>query len=350
MHNFLDSPLNPYKSLTEQLFLKYQLLQIPRWYSTKLSPEVQKSIQLHTLDDASVEACAATTYLRIVTQDGVDCCLVSAKTKVAPTKQLTVPRLELQAAVIGARLASNVKKSLTVNIEKHFYWTDSQTVMAWINSESRRYSQFVSFRIGEILESTDSAQWRWVPTKHNVADEGTKSKLFPNLDANARWFKAPPFLYNDENNWASRIEQFSTEEELRPCFVLSIREIQREQLIDLERFSQWSRLVRTQAYVLRFIGNIRRNKQNRIVEVLTQEELREAENQLFRRAQRDVFLDEILLLKRNESAETPKEFEKSSDGWMHSSSNGSIRQEYSAKTGVQISHLGDIAAQRRAES
>ncbi|XP_037034300.1 uncharacterized protein LOC119073091 [Bradysia coprophila] len=288
-------------------------LQIPRWYSTKLAPEVQKSIQLHTFVDASVEACAAATYLRIETQDGVDCCLVSAKTKVAPTKQLTVPRLELQAAVIGSRLAENVNKSLTVNIEKHFYWTDSQTVMAWINSESRRYSQFVSFRVGEILESTDLAQWRWVPTKHNVADEATKSKLVPNLNANARWFKAPPFLYNEENSWINGIDKFTTEEELRPCFVLSIREIHQERLIDLDRFSQWNRLVRTQAYVLRFIENTRRTKYSRIVGVLTQEELCEAENHLFRRAQRDVFLDEILILKRNESAETPEEFEPSSE-------------------------------------
>ncbi|XP_037042681.1 uncharacterized protein LOC119079015 [Bradysia coprophila] len=296
--------------------LHVEKLHIPRWYSTKLVPDVQNSIQLHTFVDASVEACAATTYLRIENEHGVDCCLVSAKTKVAPTKQLTVPRLELQAAVIGTRLAENVKKSQTFAIDKHVFWTDSQTVMAWINSETRRYNQFVSFRIGEILEVTDPIQWRWVPTKHNVADEATKSKIFSQLDAKSRWFKSPEFLYGSEKSWLSQTKKFSTEEELRPSFVMAMRVIHQEQLIDLNRFSQWNRLVRTQAFVLRFIHNAKNVKQDRWVGILSQEELIRAENKLYQRAQRDTFLDEILVLKHNETASTQKdekEFERSSE-------------------------------------
>lgn len=105
----------------------------------------------------------------------------------------------------------------------------------------------------------------------------------------------------------------AAKEELRPCLLMSIREIRHEQLIDLERFSQWNRLIRAQAYVLRFVNNARNVRENRLVGSLSQEELIRAEIQLFQRAQRDTFLDEILVLKHNEGAEKKKEFEKSSE-------------------------------------
>lgn len=262
-------------------------VQIPRLYSPKLSPTPPKSIQLHTFVDASVEACAAVTYLRTEDENGVDCSIVSAKTKVAPTKPMSVPRLEFQAAVIGVRLAQNVKSSLRLAIEKQFFWTDSETVMSWINSDTRRYHQFVSFRVGEILEITNPKQWRWLPSKQNVADDATRSKEVPKLESNSRWFKGPQFLYNAENIWYNDRTEFVTEEELRPSFIMSIREIRKEQLVDLERFSQWNRLVHAQAYVFRFIHNlkIKYHKQPRRSGVLSQEELIQAENQLYQRAQ-----------------------------------------------------------------
>lgn len=114
---------------------------------------------------------------------------------------MSVPRLELQAGVLGTRLSGNIKASQRLNIEKVVYWSDSKTVMGWINSEARRYHQFVAFRIGEILESTDANQWRWVPSEHNVADEATKSKEIQKLDSSSRWFKGPQFLYDEESTW-----------------------------------------------------------------------------------------------------------------------------------------------------
>lgn len=295
--------------------LNVENLRIPRLYSTKLSPKVPKSIQLHTFVDASIEACAAVTYLRIEDEEGVDCCLVGAKTKVAPNKPMSVPRLELQAAVLGTRLAENIKASQRLTFEKQVFWSDSKTVMGWINSEVRQYNQFVSFRIGEILESTDPNQWRWVPSKQNVADEATKSKEIPVLSNDSRWFKAPKFLYDEENTWFNEDIDFATEEELRPCFVMSFKEIHREQLIELERFSQWNRLVRTHSYVLRFVHNAKNSKQNRRTGPLIQEELINSENCLYQRAQRDCFFDEILVLKHNETVSLAerKQFDKSSE-------------------------------------
>lgn len=96
---------------------------------------------------------------------------------------------------------------------------------------------------------------------------------------------------------------------------MSMREIRSEQLIDLDRFSQWKRLVRTQAYLLRFVYNAKTNKPNRRTGSLSQDELIQAENALYQRAQRDVFLDEILILKHNENCpeEERKELQRSSE-------------------------------------
>ncbi|XP_037024141.1 uncharacterized protein LOC119066028 [Bradysia coprophila] len=291
-----------FKKWTEWIKTLHEVenIQIPRLYSPKLSPNEPKSIQIHTFVDASCEAYATAVYLRIEDESGVDCCLVNAKTKVAPNKPMSVPRLELQGAVLGTRLTNSVKSSQTFKIDKVVYWTDSLTVMGWINSEARRYNQFVAFRIGEVLESSESNQWRWVPSEHNVADEATKSKEIAKLDSTARWYKAPEFLYDDEDTWFSDEIEHSTEEEIRPSFVMTLREVALEELIDLSRFSQWNRLVRTQAFILRFIDNVRAIRSDRRLGPLQQDEIKRAENYLYRRAQRDTFHDEIIVMRHNQ--------------------------------------------------
>ncbi|XP_058456562.1 uncharacterized protein LOC131433959 [Malaya genurostris] len=78
-------------------------LEIPRCYRRKISIDKQTAIQLHTFVDASENGMAAVAYLRFENTDTVECSLVTAKTRVAPLKYTTIPRLELQAALIGAR-------------------------------------------------------------------------------------------------------------------------------------------------------------------------------------------------------------------------------------------------------
>lgn len=206
-------------------------IQIPRLYSSKISPRKPNSVQLHVFVDASVDAFAAAAYLRIEDDDGVDCCLVGAKTKVA----MSIPRLDLQAGVLGTRLSRSIKTSQRLDIEKVVYWSDSKTVMGWINSEARRYHQFFAFRIGEFLESSDSTEWRWVPSEHNVADEATKSKNIQKVDASSRWFKGPNFLYDKENTWFNDENQIEhhTQEEMRPGFVMACRQGKIFSIVDI---------------------------------------------------------------------------------------------------------------------
>ncbi|KXJ69579.1 hypothetical protein RP20_CCG026532 [Aedes albopictus] len=87
---------------------------------------------------------------------------------------LTIPRFELQAAVLGSRLLNSVIENHDLQVSKRVLWTDSRTVLAWINSDHRKYHQFVGFRVAEILSTTGVDEWRWIPTKSNVADLATK--------------------------------------------------------------------------------------------------------------------------------------------------------------------------------
>lgn len=160
-----------------------------------------KQTELHIFADASKNAFAAVAYLRIEHEGKVECALVGSKCKVAPQKLMSIPRLELQAAILGTRLANSIRNAHTIKINRQVFWSDSKTVICWIRSDHRKYRQFVAFRIGEILESTNEKEWKWIPTKMNVADEATKWQRIPEFDLSNRWFRGPDFLLQSESEW-----------------------------------------------------------------------------------------------------------------------------------------------------
>ena len=151
-------------------------------------------VSLITFVDTSEKAFAAVAYLRFDYNGKVEISQVMAKAKVAPVKQLSVPRLELQAAVLGVRLASTIKASHTINIDEEIYLSDSNTVLSWINSTHYKFPSFVAPRIGEILDSTSPRQQFHVGTTDNVADDGTKWFEDSMGNQHTRWFEGPDFL------------------------------------------------------------------------------------------------------------------------------------------------------------
>lgn len=234
---------------------------------------------MHTFVDASENGFAAVVYLRFQEGTTVECALVGGKARVAPLKFLSIPRSELQAAVIGVRLSDTILKSLTTNVQKRYFWTDSRDVICWLRSDHRRYSQYVGVRISEILETTNLRDWRWVPTKLNIADEGTKWKRTPDMSNSSRWFCGPDFLRKPEEEWPMATQSFAaTNTELRPHLLLHHKVP--EPVIDIDRFSQWNALLRTTAYVFRAISNMQRSTRTTPVAKgpLTKIELSKAEN------------------------------------------------------------------------
>ena len=116
----------------------------------------------------------------------IQCSLLASKTRVSPLKPVSIPRLELMASILGLRLSKFVSEELSLKISNCTFWSDLKNVLFWINSDAQKYQHFVAYRIGEILEESKTSEWRWVPTRENVADEGTKWLKAPNFDSNSR--------------------------------------------------------------------------------------------------------------------------------------------------------------------
>ncbi|XP_053686496.1 uncharacterized protein LOC128736038 [Sabethes cyaneus] len=278
------------------VFPEMTKIKIPRCYRSVLSKKAE--VEMHTFVDASESGFAAVVYFRFREGDVIECSFVAAKTRVAPLKFLSIPRSELQAAVLGVRLADTILTSLSINVRKRYFWSDSKDVLCWLKSDHRRYSPFVAFRVSEILESTDIDEWRWIPTKMNVADEGTKWARVPDLSENCRWFCGPQFLRQDENTWPGKPSlERTTAEELRPHLLVHTATV--ESPISPQNFSKWSSLLRCTALVFRFVNNLKRVRKERLSGPLTQRELAEAETYLFRLAQSEVYADEIATLAVN---------------------------------------------------
>ena len=130
---------------------------MPRFY--RYVPDTPSAIELHVFRDANEQAFCSVAYFRFCYASGtVKCAFVTAKTRVAPKKPLSIPKLELQAAVLCARLSLVVIKEYDYIIDSTYFWTDSSTVFQWICGLSKRHPAFIVNRTGEILDSTEPCQ------------------------------------------------------------------------------------------------------------------------------------------------------------------------------------------------
>lgn len=220
------------------------------------------TLQLHTLVDASESAYSCIIFWRAVTPDGkVTLSIVTAKARVAPLKLTSIPRLELQAAVMGSRMASAVIEEHDRKPDARYYWTDSKTVLTWIRTGSRSYKPFVAHRIAEIEENTTVSEWKWVPTKLNIADDATRD-VPADFDSSHRWFTGPPFLLQEEADWPVENTQTKKPTGEEKCIHTKVVEPTiHAALPDATRFSRWERYLRTTARILQFIDLCRTRKE-----------------------------------------------------------------------------------------
>ncbi|XP_053692317.1 uncharacterized protein LOC128740775 [Sabethes cyaneus] len=233
-----------------KLLQQLDLLRIPRCYfrsSTKRS-----NLQLHLFVDSSESAYACAVYFRLESECGAEVALGAAKTKVAPLKTLSIPRLELRAAVLGVRLMETIQKHHTFTVSQRYCWSDASTVLAWIRStDHRRYHKYIAVRVGEILSSTHQSEWRWVPSKQNVADLATKWNKLPHVTAENPWFRGPAFLYEPEERWPKQRIVVPTEEELRPTHFLAVHLAPN---MVFERFNRWTKMHMFFVALIIFVG------------------------------------------------------------------------------------------------
>ena len=126
---------------------------------------------------------------------------MASKTRLAPLKTVSIPKLELMGALIGARLAHQVCSALEIPSSNVTYWVDSLKDSYWIRGQSREYKPFVVHRVGKIHEKSNPNQWHYVPTDMNPADLGTRGMTAQELTDSTKWCNGPDFLYSPEAEW-----------------------------------------------------------------------------------------------------------------------------------------------------
>ncbi|XP_073836062.1 uncharacterized protein isoform X2 [Musca autumnalis] len=267
-------------------------IEISRCYSPHINEATE--VELHTFVDAGEDAYAAVCYLRVAYQGGCDVTIVIGKSKVAPIKPMSIPRLELQAAIAGVRLANKVINIKRINFTSKYFWTDSKTVLQWLRMDPKKFQQFVMHRVGEILETTEVTQWRWVPSKMNPADLATKYQT--RWDA-AMWFSGPKFLHENKSTWptCTNVGECGQEEMRHQVFIIN-----KSKQFNLEYFSNWRKLYRAVATFILYVSRLKsRCKGREPPKDISFEMIQQAKVFLFRQAQESEYLGEICSLKKD---------------------------------------------------
>ena len=271
-------------------------LTVPRCYC--LSMIDRTSLELHVFGDASEKAFAAVAYLRVVSKDFVKVFFTAGKVRVAPLKPISIPRLELQAALMPSRLAETVRKEHELEISSTTLWTDSTTVLHWLRADARRFKPFVAHRIGETDELSDLSQWRWVPTANNPADAATRVQTSP-MRSELTWLGGLKFLEQPEHDWPVErdpsTEPTTTDIEMTTEFLGATTDKPQLALPDISRLSSWMRLTRATAWVVRYVRNLKAkiSKKPLVSGELHPKEFRRAQHLWWQKAQADAYSAEI---------------------------------------------------------
>lgn len=302
-----------WKNICES-FNSFQDISISRGYFVYNQDDPVERFILHGFSDSSLSAYAACVYLKSITRSGqVYINLVTAKSRLVPLrKSLTIPRLELLGNFILSKLVSNVYKALSkeIVISEIYCWTDSKISLAWIQNVNEEFETFIENRVIEIRKNVKPNLWNYCNTKANPADIITRISSSNNFSDNPLWWKGPDFIKNNNfeemykkdqvkinstnvsllcnhllcNNTEYPCEPASTCEPtqndvnldnhvhvqesyvnsiIQKKAVLSITKIEKEKenienIIDINSFSSYKKLLRVTAWVKRFIENIRK--------------------------------------------------------------------------------------------
>lgn len=295
-----DEPLplelkHKWQNLISDIHKNLSSIRIPRTFQLNMSTR----IELHGFSDASEAGYAAVVYFRCEHNNGnITTRQIISKTRVAPLKKVTLPRLELCAAHLLAQLVTyciNQFKHLTIH---HSYlWCDSSVVLTWIQTPPYRLKTYVANRVAQIQELIPSEKWRHIKGTENPADCASRGILASQLVNHPLWWHGPEWLNLSNTQWPNpRFTpvnlELSQEVKNTPLTVLTSTTPEEWNL--LKRFSSWTKLNIVMAYIQRFIHNCR--SKDKHSGAISAQELKNAKLKIFKLVQINTFSDDIKLL------------------------------------------------------
>ncbi|KAI5727986.1 hypothetical protein M8J77_009660 [Diaphorina citri] len=264
---------------------------IPRW----IADVEGGSRELHVFADACKSAYAAVVFLRIEHKQNIQVRLLACKARVAPTskssKPMTIPRLELLAALIAARLCQMVVKDYELDGVKTTFWTDASTVLAWLERNDP-WDVYVHNRVVEIKQLSEGCTWKHVPGEMNPADLPSRG-CYPKKFVKSRWWEGPTWLKSNPEDWPQVVSEFDEEEinmERKKTVVSSMLNTENHDQSWCKYFSNYTKLVRMVAWMRRFKINAMIKKNTGSLpepQDLTVQEFMSAERVVFRLVQKE---------------------------------------------------------------
>lgn len=289
-----DSALPEY--ITKQWLLIFSDLtspvpiEVPRWL--KMSGRNEK-LEIHAFCDASNLAYACCVYLRVIRDDHLTFCnLIAAKTKVAPVKTTTIPRLELCGATLLAKLVTRCIRAMSLDDCQIFAWCDSKIVLAWIATHPSKWVTFVANRVSEIQQSVDAGLWRHIATKQNPADIASRGSSVQELKKSTLWWHGPSFLSSSSAPSPNQNVKLPIDSapEKRKCVKIHQITAPKENRV-LSWFSEYDKLLRFTCRVIRWLNKTRKHSVSTIP--IDAKEIENAEKRWIKLVQREHFGHEM---------------------------------------------------------
>ena len=330
-------------------------LKIQRCYKPHAFGELT-SVQLHHFLDASDHRYGQCSYLRLTDDTGrVHCSFVMGKARVTPLKPVTIPRLELTAALLSVRISASLREELEYDQITEVFYTDSQVVLGYTKNDTRRFHVFMANRAQQIRDNSTPDQWKYIETKENPADESSRG-LSPQDLIDSRWFNRPPFLWQRElpnRNDDVNIDLSPDDPEVKKVqvFATGVRHERMATISErLEHFSNWHRAKRAVAACMKFKVSLQQSpkklvhaakktskeKDTSTYRSPSVDEMRKAEQAILKSLQEEVFPEEIKILKSLEvqNDDASREFAKRRNLSMKKTSSLYRLDPYLDKDGV----------------
>ena len=301
--------LERWKEWKELLPLMAQV-QIPRCYFGHNIHYLQGEVQLHHFCDASEVGYGSVSYLRVLyPDDTIMCSFVLGKSRNVPIRAPTIPRLELQSAVLAVRMDRFIQRELDIPITKTTFWTDSMITLFCIYNQVKRFQTYVANRLNEIREATEREQWRHCPGKLNPADDCSRG-LEPNKFVEyERWLRGPEFLSKPEENWPPRQIARVPDEELeikkdKPILTTDVKVTPPQPMERIvNSYFSWINLQRAVAWIVKFANWLKSGRKSTPSKYLCMKELNQAKTLIAITVQRQTFANEIKDLKPKGNSE-----------------------------------------------